>query len=90
MVAENYLKRMTERDYGLTPFNSWGGEVSLITGQQSIFLMMRMCEGVHVTTAQFRNGGWSEKEEFYQAFFPPTSGHQPVLDWGGRPHGLVL
>lgn len=42
-----------------------------------------MYEGVHVTTAQFRNGGWSEKEEFYQASPPSsTSGHQLVLDWG--------
>lgn len=44
------------------------GGVSLITEQQSIFSIMRIYAEVHVTTTQFKNGGWSEKEEFDQAF----------------------
>lgn len=49
-----------------------------------------MYEGVHVTTAQFRNGGWSEKEEFYQASPPLHFRASTGFRLGGRPHGLVL
>lgn len=45
-----------------------GGGLSLITEQQSIFSIMCIYAEVHVTTTQFKKGGWSEKEEFDQAY----------------------